>query len=270
MTLHLFYGQEDFLIEKDIEKLKNKLLNKNFLSISLKTYSNPKFPELIDILSTPLMMFGNSLIIIDCPEYFTSQFFEDKQFKQIEQALSSVPPQINIIFRYRLKRNTKDKIDSRKKIFKLLSKYCEVKEYNAFRDFDKPLPAVIIKLGKEHGLELTPKCISKIIELCGTNLRLIDSELQKLKLYIHPKTQPAAEDVENICSRVENVFNLADLFIKSDNDNALKEFDQITKAQHPLVTMAMLQTTIDKYIKMKLLSRTMPLKDIAAAMGLNE
>ena len=73
MALYFFHGQEEFLIEKDIQKLKEKLLDKNFLAMNYKTFSNPNFLDLMDILNTPPMMFGNSLVVVDCKNYFSAR-----------------------------------------------------------------------------------------------------------------------------------------------------------------------------------------------------
>ena len=69
MTLYLFHGQEEFLMEKEIGKLKDKLLDKSFISMNYKVFSNPKYTDLIDILSTQPMMFGNSLMLVEINDY---------------------------------------------------------------------------------------------------------------------------------------------------------------------------------------------------------
>ena len=73
MAVFLFYGQEEYLMEKEIGKLKDKLLDKSFISMNYKTYSNPKFVDLIDILNTQPMMFGNSLILVEIDKYLNSK-----------------------------------------------------------------------------------------------------------------------------------------------------------------------------------------------------
>ena len=87
MAVYFFYGDEEFNIEQEINKLK-KGLDKNFLEMSLKIYDNPKFADLISILRTQPMMFGKMLIIIKSDEYF-SKAFDDKELKQIEEALEN-------------------------------------------------------------------------------------------------------------------------------------------------------------------------------------
>ena len=273
MALYFFHGQEEFLMEKDIQKLKEKLLDKNFLAMNYKTFSNPNFLDLTDILGTPPMMFGNSLIIIECENYFDTKSesaFDDKQFKQLESALSNVPEQINIIFLCKIDRNLNKKVDTRKKIYKILAKYCEVREFKQLPAYDKTLPPLIIKLGKENGLELTSNCTSKIIEVLGSNLRIIDNELKKLSLFIYPNKQPNVKDIENICTTTQDIFKLVDYFVLSKKSEAMKEFTQLTQFQHPLSVLALLQSTISRFINLKLLSRNMNTFEISKQIGIHE
>ena len=118
--IYFFYGEEDFNIEQEIKKFK-KELNKDFLEMSFKTYDNPNFADLISILRTQPMMFGKMLIVINCLSYF-SKTFDDKEIKEIEKALENNNENLNIIFTAILPRGEGKKLDSRKKLFKLLSK----------------------------------------------------------------------------------------------------------------------------------------------------
>ena len=81
MAIYFFYGEEDYNIEQEVEKLK-KGLDKNFLEMSFKTYDCPKFPDLISILRSQPMMFGKMLIVINCLDYF-SKAFDEKELKEI-------------------------------------------------------------------------------------------------------------------------------------------------------------------------------------------
>ena len=128
--IYFFYGDEEFDISNEIKGLKSKL-DKNFIEMSYKEFDNPKFPDLISVVSAAPMMFGKMLIVINCIGYFRSKKgeseggFDDKQIKQLETALENVNPNIDIVFKAWADPNAKNKVsvDKRKKIFKLLSKY---------------------------------------------------------------------------------------------------------------------------------------------------
>ena len=68
--IYFLHGQEDYLIEQELQKLKSKIVDKTFLATNYRVVENPKYLELIDILRTPSLMFGNVFIVINCEKYF--------------------------------------------------------------------------------------------------------------------------------------------------------------------------------------------------------
>ena len=70
--IYFFYGDEEFNISNEIKKFKDKL-DKNFLEMSYKYYSNLKFPDLVAVLKTQPMMFGKMLIEINCLSYLSGK-----------------------------------------------------------------------------------------------------------------------------------------------------------------------------------------------------
>ena len=205
MAIYFFYGDEEFNIEQEVNKLK-KGLDKNFLEMSLKTYDNPKFADLVSILRTQPMMFGKMLVIIKANDYF-SKTFEDKELKQIEEALEDNNENLDIVFVAELPRNEGKKLDSRKKFFKMLSKY-NAKEFAAIPTYKTDeLESWIKKQAKSKDIELSSDAVSSMITQIGNNLRQIDGELDKLKLFIYPKKQVTKENVQELCIFNEELEN---------------------------------------------------------------
>ena len=108
MSIYFYYGDEDYNIEQAIDEKRN-LLDKNFSAMNFKSYDNPSFIDLISILRTTPMMFGKMLIVINCIDYFSNSF-EDSQNKQLEEALSLVSDEVDIIFTAILPRNENKKL----------------------------------------------------------------------------------------------------------------------------------------------------------------
>ena len=197
MAVYFFYGEEDYNIEQEILKLK-KGLDKNFLEMSFKTFDNPKFPDLISILRTQPMMFGKMLIVITCMDYF-SKTFDDKEIKQIEQALEDNNENSDIVFVAQLPRGEGKKLDSRKKFFKLLSKQ-NVREFPVIPSYKTAeLESWIIKAGKSKGIKFEKDALTSIIVQIGNNLRQIDKELDKLKLFAYPSDTITSLMVKEVC-----------------------------------------------------------------------
>ena len=135
MAVYFYYGDEDFNIELEIEKMKSRL-NQDFIAMNFQNLDNPEYPELITALRTPSMMFGDMLIVIDAEKYFCSQknFFEDSELDDIEDALKNNPESLNIVFVVKLPRDEGKKLDSRRKLYKILAKF-NCQEFSAFKTY---------------------------------------------------------------------------------------------------------------------------------------
>ena len=268
MSVYFFYGEEDFNIEQEIEKLK-KGLDKNFLEMSFKIYNNPKFPDLISILRSQPMMFGKMLIIINCLDYF-SKTFEDKEIKEIESALEGNNENLDIVFVAQLPRNEGKKLDSRKKFFKLLKKYNAV-ECNLIPTYKTAeLESWIVKQGKTKGIKFGKNALTAIISQIGNNLRQIDSELNKLKLFAYPSDTVTEDMVKEICISNEDLFAFSDFLMENEKDRALLEYRKLLDTRYPLEILSTLQTMLRRWIILKAKAHNSTPFELAKLTGMHE
>ncbi len=252
MAVYFFYGDEDFNIELEIEDMKSKL-NPDFISMSFQVLDNPEYSELSTALRTPPMMFGNMLVVINSEKYFLSNknFFEDSELEDIEDALKNNPEGLDIVFVVKLPRDENKKLDSRRKLYKILSKY-NPKEFPSFKTYKTAEISSWIKLrAKKKGLSLKDDALELLIQHIGNNLREFDGELDKLKLLAYPEKTVTKKMVEEIAISNEDLFNLADLIMVNKKDLALLEFKKLLDKKHPLEILSALQTMIRRWIILK-------------------
>lgn len=268
MAVYFFYGEEDFDIENEIGKLK-KGLDKNFLEMSFKTYDNPKFPDLISILRSQPMMFGKMLIVINCLDYF-SKTFEDKEMKQIEQAIEDNTENLDIVFVAKLPRNEGKKLDSRKKFFKLLTKQ-NAKECAVIPAYKTAeLESRITKIARDKCIKLEKNAITALISQVGNNLRQIDKELDKLKLFAYPKDIVTAPMVREICISNEDLFAFSDSLMENRKDKALLEYRKLLDIRYPLEILSILQTMLRRWIIIKAKAKTASPMELSRMTGMHE
>lgn len=249
MAVYFFYGEEDFNIEQEIEKLK-KGLDKNFLEMSFKTYDNPKFPDLISILRTQPMMFGKMLVVINCLDYF-SKTFDDKEIKQIAEALEENNDNLDIVFVAQLKRDEGKKLDSRKKFFKTLSKY-NAQEFAVIPTYKTAeLEGWIIKQAKAKKLKMDTGAATAMISQIGNNLRQLDTELDKLQLMAYPQNVVTPEMVKEICISNEDLFAFSDYLLEGKKDLALREYRKLLEKKYCMEIVSTLQTMLRRWIILK-------------------
>ncbi len=257
--IYFYYGDEEFNISTEIKKLKSKL-DKNFLEMSYKEFDNPKFPDLMAVISAQPMMFGKMLIVIDCINYFKSKKkdtdseggFDDGQIKQIENALEVVNENLDIVFRAYAVPDSKKKtsIDKRKKIFKLLSKY-NSQEFNQIPAYKTAeLETWIKNQAKKHDLKINPDAVSLLLLQVGSNLRMLDSELEKLKVF--SKDTPATKEmVKEICISNEDLFAFIDSVVAGAKSKALEQYNKLISTRYPLSILATLHSSLKEKIFIK-------------------
>ena len=268
MAVYFFYGEEDYNIEQEIDKLK-KGLDKNFLEMSFKTYDCPKFPDLISILRSQPMMFGKMLVVINCLDYF-SKTFDDKEIKAIEEALECNNDNLDIVFVASLPRNEGKKIDARKKLFKILKKY-NAQEFPLIPAYKTAeLENWITKQGKTKGLKLAKDALTAIISQIGNNLRQIDGELDKLKLFAYPKDVVTAEMVKEICISNEDLFAFSDFLMENEKDRALLEYRKLLDTRYPLEILSTLQTMLRRWIILKARAQSATPMELSRMTGMHE
>ena len=271
MAVYFFYGDEDFLIDSALDNMRSKL-NPDFISMSYRVLDNPEYPELINVLRTPPMMFGDSLYIINAEKYFSSQknYFEDSELNDIEDSLKNNPEALNIVFVVKLPRDEGKKIDSRRKLYKILSKF-NSEEFQAFKTYKTDeIANWLRKRAKSKDLILKDDAVNLLIEFLGNDLRQFDVELEKLKLIAYPEKTVTKKMVEEIAVSNQDLFNITDLIMKNQKDKALLEFKKLTDKKHPLEILSAIQTMLRKWIIIKIKSTTMSPFEISKITGQHE
>lgn len=268
MAVYFFYGEEDFNIEQEIEKLK-KGLDKNFLEMSFKTYDNPKFPDLISILRTQPMMFGKMLVVINCLDYF-SKTFDDKEMKQIATALEENNDNLDIVFVAQLKRDEGKKLDSRKKFFKTLSKY-NAQEFAVIPTYKTAeLEGWIVKQAKAKKLKMDTGAATAMISQIGNNLRQLDTELDKLQLMAYPQNVVTPDMVKEICISNEDLFAFSDYLLEGKKDLALREYRKLLEKKYCMEIVSTLQTMLRRWIILKAKSSECTPMELSRLTGQHE
>lgn len=268
MAVYFFYGEEDFNIEQEIEKLK-KDLDKNFLEMSFKTYDNPKFPDLISILRTQPMMFGKMLVVINCLDYF-SKTFDDKEIKQIAEVLEENNDNLDIVFVAQLKRDEGKKLDSRKKFFKTLSKY-NAQEFAVIPTYKTAeLEGWIIKQAKAKKLKMDTGAATAMISQIGNNLRQLDTELDKLQLMAYPQNVVTPDMVKEICISNEDLFAFSDYLLEGKKDLALREYRKLLEKKYCMEIVSTLQTMLRRWIILKAKSSECTPMELSRLTGQHE
>lgn len=267
--IYFFYGDEEFNISNEIKKIKSQL-DPNFLEMSYREFNNPKFPDLIAAISSQPLMFGKMLIVIDCIKYFKSKTedgFDDNQLKQFQEVLENTSENLDIVFRALSDSDPKKgSIDKRKKIFKILSKY-NPKEFLQIPSYrTAELENWIKTQCKNKNVKINSDAVSQLLFQVGSGLRLLNSEIEKLKVFVQDKTV-TKEIVKEICVNNEDLFAFIDNLIDGNKSKALEEYQKLLMTTHPLSILLTLHKMLSSKITIKANSKTKTSDEIAQLIG---
>lgn len=284
MGIYFFYGDEEYLIEKELNKFRSKL-DKNFSEMNFVTYNELTYPDLISVLRTQPMMFGKMMIVIytrnllaekgSKKQSLFSAGLDDNQLKEIESALEgnieNNNEMLDIFFVEQFsKSDKKKKPDSRKKIFKIISKY-NTQEFASIPTYKTAeLGNIINKMAKEKKIKITADAVETLIICKGNNLREFDIELDKLQLMAYPDTTITKSMVEEMTTSNEDIFNLVDYTMLQEHGKALLEVRRLLETKYPMEIIAPLQTMLKRAIYIKLNSKDKSYAEIGRKLNIHE
>ena len=190
--MYILYGLEEFLINQEIEKIKN---TNNIEDIDIIKYDleNTKLENIIEDASS-ISLFGNKkLIIVDNSYIFTGTTNK----KLLEQNIDVLTNYVNngnfdniIVFKI-----IKDKLDERKKIVKLIKEKGIVKDFNTSNNLNKYV------LNMFDNYKISNDNINLLINRVGNNLEILNQEIEKIKNYKDNDLNINREDIINLTTK---------------------------------------------------------------------
>ena len=127
-----------------------------------------------------------------------------------------------------------------------------------------------MKFAKQKDLKLDKNALTAIISQMGNNLRQIDKELDKLKLFVYPKNVVTAETVKEICVSNEDLFAFSDFLMAGEKDRALLEYRRLLDTKYPLEILAVLQTMLRRWIVLKAKGQSASPFELSRLTGMHE
>lgn len=218
-NIYLIYGMEDYFINKEIDKIKNKFNTYEVISYDMTT------TDISIAIEDALMpsLFSDNKIIICYNSLFLTTTKCDIEHNTDELLKYFKINNENILILTLIE----DALDNRKKIVKELknSNVIKCEKLNNYQ-----LNRFIKDYCKTNKYNITEPAINLIKEKLTNNLYIITSELDKLFLY-KDDFNITIEDVELVISRIinTNIFDLTNAIVDRNIDKALFVYDDLKK-----------------------------------------
>ena len=249
--VYLLYGTKIFQIE---EEIKNLCKNIDEMNISKYDLNNDMFSLIIEDAQTVSLFGDKKVVIADNANMFTGITSKDSEL--MEKYLNNINENTILILTVH-----NDKLDSRKKITKLINKVGTVKAFNDELDTN----SLVRRLFKDYNIDY--KTIQLFLNRVGTNPLIIQSEINKIKIYKGNDKNITDEDIIKLTTKLIeiDIFKLIDYIVKKDREKALELYYEMLKMnEEPIKIVVILANQFRiMYQSKELLKKGYSEKDIA-------
>lgn len=237
MSVKLLYGEETYLIDTKLKKIK-KQFGELVKGINYIQIDETNVGELISDIETPAFGFEKKLIIAKSTGLFKK---EKKTAKGQEVALIKVSNKIadyineNIdIINDSVELIFVEDTAEKNNLYKAIEKNGEVNEFAALK-----LPQLIENIQKicaAYKVKIDSNTAKYFIECCGTSLQDLINEIRKLIEYVGPEGTITIRDIELLSiKQVDSViFELTDNLGKRDTKKAIEVLHNLIYEKEPI------------------------------------
>ena len=255
--VYLLYGTKDFEIEEEIKKLSKGI---DEMNISKYDLNNDMLSLALEDAKTISLFGDKKLVIADNANMFTGSTSKDSEL--IEEYLNHINENTTLVL---IVHN--DKLDTRKKITKLIKKVGKVQEFNDELD----TTSLVRRLFKDYNIDY--KTIQLFIDRVGNNPLIIQSEINKIKIYKDNDKNITEEDILNLTAKLIeiDIFKLIDYIVRKNKEKALELYYEMLKMnEEPIKIVVILANQFRiMYQSKELLKKGYSEKDIASTLKIH-
>ena len=276
MAIYLFYGEETYLLETRVKKIKKEyqqlILGINFIQID-----DTNAEELIADLETPAFGFDKKLIIAKNTGLFkkekkttktdskkkkvddTKLPLNEKIAKYIQENSEELKYIVDLVF-------VEQEVD-KNALYQAIEKVGEVKEFALLKLPD--LIANIKKIAVAYKVNIDDATAKYLVECCGTSMQDLINELRKLIEYKGENSNITKQDIDLLCTKQIQavIFDLTDNLGKKETSKALEVYNGLISNKEPI--QKILITLYNHFKKLYIIKIAEKYnEDVATAMNL--
>lgn len=256
---YVLYGTEKALIQNECDQILKKLKIDDVVKYDMNI-SN--ILDIIEDLST-VSLFSSKKVVILEDSFFLGANKTIEHLDALEKYLEHYQTENICIFLVYV-----EKLDSRKKINKLLSKH-EIREFNVC-DSKYLETYVFHTLEKE---KYSMEDVSYFLKVVGSNFSNVQNELDKLMMYRIDEKKIVNSDIDKITihSMEEEIFALTDAIIVKDVQKSLTLLENFLNKDYDEIQIIMLLASQFRFLFQvkRLINRGKTESEIAKILGVN-
>ena len=275
--IYLLHGEETYFIRQIEQAIIKATLAPDEMDMNLTILDrDPSANELMSLVDTVPFMGGKNVIIVRGTGMFRAKKTgsgeesesTDKADERLLQMVATIPDYAHVIL------STTDKVDKRRKLFKMVEKHGATVEVSHLKAKDVR-GWLMIKLG-----ELNKRMASDAMEyflgivsiMSKVSLGFLHNELEKIALFTAQKTLITQRDLVEIMSAIPeiSVFAMIEAVSQKQVSKALQLIrEQLQAGEHPLKLISLLARQVRMMWQAKeMAERGLGSREIAEKLGL--
>ncbi len=216
-SVYLFEGEEDYLKEKALKKLKERIILPNYEDFNHEKLSalNAAAIRIIESLSTLPFKGNHRLVVVDAVDKWS-----EKDQRILAGYLENPVKSSCLVC-------STGKFDRRRKLYREFQKNGKIVSFYPL--WDEEIIDWIQERIKKEGKEIDPEALFYLKERIGNDLQNLNQEIEKLIIFIHPAHLIKKKDVEKVVGEGKGpgVFDLMGAIREKDLARALLILSQL-------------------------------------------
>lgn len=250
--IYLFYGEEEYLINYLIGNIKNIFKSQGcMLEFDLEILSSEYSCEkIVDKANTMPFLSNKRLAIVYNKDIFKSKE-KSNNSNNIEGLLDYIKnpnDKTCLIFTF------SGNVDKRSKVYKEIAERGKVVECKQLKG--SQLIKWIKGRCEKDGIEIENQAAYYLSSIIGSNLSIINLELEKIFSYLGNRKEINIQDVKAVCSRtlLNNIFELVDSLAERNHEKAVNYYrDMILTGEPPAKILYMIIRQYRLILRVKIL-----------------
>ena len=249
MNLYLIYGLENYLIDEKINDIikKSKVESENIISYDLNDDSI--FSVLLEA-STVGMFSDKKVLLVNNSNFLcANKSLSEQELDELNKYIENPFEDVTIVFIVR-----EEKLDSRKKVTKTLSKVSKVYECNKIDNYN--MNNYISNYIRDKGYSISSESVDLIISKVGYELSNIINELEKLFIYKDTNKKITKEDIDNVITKniEKNIFELTNAIVNRNKTKIMEIYNDLVLAKEdPIKLLVTLSNQFRLILQVKLM-----------------
>lgn len=255
--VYLLYGEETYLRLQYRDKLIKALVNDgDTMNYYYHEGKDVNVGEVIDMAETMPFLAEYRVIVLENPD------FNKEDGDKLAEYILTIPESTVIII-------VEAEVDKRTKLFKAVSKAGKAAEFPI--QSDETLKKWVMGKFKAEGKQATMNTLDVFLDMVGTDMANIVTELEKLFSYTIGKDVIEVSDVKAVCTVTPSsrVFDMIDLMADRQTDKALDMYHElISMKQSPFGILALIARQYNLMLRISEM-HDMPDSMIASKLGMS-